>query len=155
MGVISRHADVIDVIAKHAAAAAATELSHPTKTPRYSAYGGGYSMSADPPRVSSNQERGAGGGPLSSPRHPGLVTNNYSAAAMARATADALLKFGQISPNGPSLRHEFSPGPGFTQTQLDMVLYGYARSGSTRSDPGHAISGIKSSELSYGRFRLL
>lgn len=45
----------------------------------------------------------------------------------------------------------------FSQDELDMVLYGYAKnSGSTGQlqIPGHALSGLKIGDLSHGKFFL-
>ena len=39
----------------------------------------------------------------------------------------------------------------FTQEDLDMVLYGYARNKVNEQLPGHALSGLRTGELSYGR----
>ena len=42
----------------------------------------------------------------------------------------------------------------FTQEDLDMVLYGYARGkpGSPGASQGHALSGLRIGELSYGEY---
>ena len=42
------------------------------------------------------------------------------------------------------------PGLMFTQEDLDMVLYGYARNKVNEQLPGHALSGLRTGELSYG-----
>ncbi|KAK2193482.1 hypothetical protein NP493_12g06025 [Ridgeia piscesae] len=48
-----------------------------------------------------------------------------------------------------------SPGVVFTQEDVDMVLYGYARIRGNRQIPGHALSGLRIGELSYGIDRIL
>ena len=45
-----------------------------------------------------------------------------------------------------------SPGISFTQENIDMVLYGYARVRGNRHIPGHALSGLRIGELSYGKY---
>ena len=40
----------------------------------------------------------------------------------------------------------------FTQEDVDMVLYGYARNKAAAQVPGHALSGLRTGELSYGTF---
>ena len=45
-----------------------------------------------------------------------------------------------------------SPGISFTQENIDMVLYGYARIRGNRQIPGHALSGLRIGELSYGEY---
>ena len=42
------------------------------------------------------------------------------------------------------------PGLLFSQEDVDMVLYGYARTRVNEHLPGHALSGLRSSQLSYG-----
>ncbi len=51
----------------------------------------------------------------------------------------------------------FPPGPSpfqaplFSQEDLDMVLYGYARNRAGEQITGHALSGLRIGELSYGK----
>ena len=49
-------------------------------------------------------------------------------------------------------RNSAFPGLAFTQEDLDMVLYGYARNRVRERFPGHAISGLRTSELNHGKF---
>ena len=42
------------------------------------------------------------------------------------------------------------PGLMFSQEDVDMVLYGYARNRVNEHLPGHALSGLRIGELSYG-----
>ena len=43
------------------------------------------------------------------------------------------------------------PGVMFSAEDLDMVLYGYARTRPGDSPQGHALSGLRIGELSYGK----
>ena len=46
----------------------------------------------------------------------------------------------------------FPVGLVFTQEELDMVLYGYARNKNGHQLPGHALSGLRIGQLSYGGY---
>ena len=60
--------------------------------------------------------------------------------------------FPALGPDGRPFPGPPGPFPGFvfTQEDLDMVLYGYAKNKVTDQFPGHALSGLRIGELSYG-----
>lgn len=90
---------------------------------------------------------------------------NAAAAAAARAHAHAVAA---APPPPPPALVPMSPFPGFpqdarlppplpftgfmfTQEDVDMILYGYARNKVNEQLPGHALSGLRVSELSHGK----
>ena len=90
-------------------------------------------------------------GPHKSPHtHHGHVT----------AGQHAQLTHGQrAGPLTPGQRGQMTPGTVtsaqgvvFSQEEVDMALYGYARS-REKQGPGHALSGLRVGQLSHGKFR--
>ena len=64
----------------------------------------------------------------------------------------------QSSPNDVKPRfgpHFGLPAFSFSQDDLDMVLYGYTKSKTEGKNSGHALSGLRSWDLSYGELILL
>ena len=69
------------------------------------------------------------------------------------------MSFGDNLPNPPGINRgvlpqslPVPPNLLFTQDNLDMVLYGYARTKGHEQIPGHALSGLRLGQLSHGKF---